>query len=197
MSTRLIVGLGNPGPEYAATRHNVGFRVVDRLAERHHLPGWKRRGNRLETAGAVAGRDVTLLKPLTYMNRSGEALAARARAEPLEPRELLVVFDELALPLGRIRLRPSGSDGGHNGMRSLIARLGTGDFPRLRVGIAPVDADGGAMQVEDGADYVLAPFRRNERSAIEDAIDRAADAIECVLAESLSGAMNRFNVNTT
>jgi len=195
LATRLIVGLGNPGPEYAATRHNVGFRVVDLLAERHRLPGWKRHGNRLETSGTVEGQSVVLLKPLTYMNRSGEALAARGRKEPLELREILVCFDDLALPLGRLRLRPSGSDGGHNGMRSLIARLGTGDFPRLRVGIAPVDEDGGAMQVEDGADFVLAPFRRNERSAIEDAIERAADAIECVLAESLSGAMNRFNVN--
>ncbi len=172
----------------------MGFRVVDLLVERHRLPGWKRHGNRLETAGTVAGAPVVLLKPITYMNRSGEALAARAREEPIEPHEMLVCFDDLALPLGRLRLRPSGSDGGHNGMRSLLARLGTGDFPRLRVGIAPPDEDGHAIQVPDGADFVLDPFRRSERDTIEEAIARAADAIECVLAEGLTGAMNRFNV---
>ncbi len=171
----------------------MGFRVVDLLAERHGLPAWKRRGNRLETSGRVVGEAVVLLKPVTYMNRSGEALAARAREEPLEPGELLVCFDDLALPLGRLRLRPSGSDGGHNGMRSLIARLGSGDFPRLRVGIAPVDDEGRAVQVPDGADFVLAPFRKSERTEIEEAIERAADAVEYTVREGLVPAMNRFN----
>lgn len=187
------MGLGNPGPEYAATRHNVGFEVVDRLARRHALPGWRRHGNRLETAGPVAGAAVVLLKPITYMNRSGEAVAGRLREEPFGPEELLVVYDDVALPLGKLRLRPGGSDGGHNGMRSLIARLDSEAFPRLRVGIAPVDADGRAVQVEDGADFVLSSFRRSEQTIIAEAIERAADAVECALAEGLTTAMNRFN----
>jgi peptidyl-tRNA hydrolase, PTH1 family len=187
------VGLGNPGPEYAATRHNVGFEIVDRLARRHGLPGWRRHGNRLEAAGPVAGAAVVLLKPLTYMNRSGEAVAARLREESFGPEELLVCYDDVALPLGKLRLRPSGSDGGHNGMRSLIARLGSEAFPRLRVGIAPVDADGRAVQVDDGADFVLSNFRRSEQPIIAEAIERAADAVECALAEGLTIAMNRFN----
>ena len=168
--------------------------MVDLVARRHALPGWKRRGNRLETSGTVAGEPVVLLKPLTYMNRSGEALAARGREEPFEPGELLVCYDEIALPLGRLRLRPGGTDAGHNGMRSLIARLGTGEFPRLRVGIAPADEDGQAVQVPDGADFVLSPFKKSERPVIEEAIERAADAVECAVGEGLTPAMNRFNV---
>lgn len=189
----MIAGLGNPGSEYAATRHNVGFRIVDRVAERQRLPGWRRRGNRLETAGSVAGREVSLVKPLTYMNHSGDALATLRREEPFDPEELLVCYDDLALPLAQLRLRPRGSHGGHKGMRSVIARLGTQEFPRLRVGIAPLDADGRALQVEDGTEFVLERFRRSERGAMEEAIDRAAEAVEVVIAEDLTTAMNRFN----
>lgn len=185
--------MGNPGPEYAATRHNVGFRIVDLLAERHRLPAWRRHGNRLQTAGVVSGRNVVLVKPLTYMNRSGEALAALCGEDPFELDELLVCFDELALPLGKVRLRPRGSDGGHNGMRSIIRKLGSREFPRLRVGIAPADEDGRAMRVGDGADFVLDDFRKPERSVIGEAIERAADAVECVLSEDLTIAMNRFH----
>jgi PTH1 family peptidyl-tRNA hydrolase len=170
--------------------------VVDLLARRHGLAAWRRHGNRLETSGSVAGKPVVLLKPLTYMNRSGEALAARLREEPIELDELLVCFDDIALPLGRLRLRPWGSDGGHNGMRSIIARLGSEEFPRLRVGIAPPDEEGRAARVEDNVDFVLAPFRRSERPVIGEAIERAADAIECALAEDLASAMNRFNATT-
>lgn len=122
------------------------------------------------------------------MNRSGEALAALRRAEPFELDELLVCYDELALPLGRLRLRPGGSDAGHNGVRSLIDRLGGQAFPRLRVGIAPLSGS-----VRDGAAFVLRGFRRGERSTIADAIERAADAVEVTLGEGLEAAMNRYN----
>jgi PTH1 family peptidyl-tRNA hydrolase len=180
--------LGNPGSEYEATRHNVGYRIVDRLAGRHALPDWVRQGTRLQTAGTIAGESVILIRPLTFMNRSGRSLAALYRETGFTVEELLVCFDDIALPLGRLRIRPSGSAGGHNGMRSIIEHLGTEEFPRLRVGVFP---ESGA--VDDAAEFVLRPFRRRERSVIDDAIERAVDAIECVLSEDLTTAMNRYN----
>lgn len=165
----------------------MGFRVLDRLAGRHRL-AWSRRGDRLEATGRIAGRETLLVKPLTYMNLSGRALAALDREAPFEPDELLVCYDDIDLPLGRIRIRPSGSHGGHNGMRSIIERLGTSGFPRLRVGIFP--ESGG---IRDAAEYVLRPFREKERPEIDLAEERAADAVECALAEGLTIAMNRYN----
>lgn len=163
----------------------MGFRIVDRLAVRHRLPKWRRLGGRYETAGAIRGRPVLLVKPLTYMNRSGQALAALAREEPFEPAELLVCYDDFALPLGRIRIRPGGSHGGHNGMRSIVDRLGTSEIARLRVGVG---ASG-----PDASEHVLTPFRRSERPVIDEAEERAADAVECALADDLIAAMNRYN----
>lgn len=162
--------------------------MVERLAAAHRLPDWERRETRLETTGRVAGRDVLLVEPLTYMNRSGEAIAALRRERPFELDELLVCYDDLDLPLGRIRIRPGGSAGTHNGMRSIVERLQTGAFPRVRVGIHPTS--GG---VRDAAEFVLRPFRRNEVEEMALAEARAADAIEVALAEGLDAAMNRFN----
>lgn len=155
---------------------------------RHDMPGWIRRGSRLEIAGRMAGHEILLVKPLTYMNRSGVALAALYREDPFEPAELLVCYDDLDLPLGRLRVRPSGGAGGHRGMRSIVERLGTRAFPRLRVGIAPLS--GG---VRDAAEFVLRPFRRSEYEEIDLAEERAGDAIECVVEEGIVAAMNRFN----
>lgn len=163
------------------------------MARRHGLPEWRRRGNRHQTAGTVAGQPVVLLKPLTYMNRSGEALAALGREEPFELDELLVCYDDFWLPLGRLRIRARGSHGGHNGMRSIIARMGSEEFPRLRAGVAPVDSEGRVIEPADSVAFVLEPFRRSERPVVEEVIERAADAIECALSEDLSTAMNRFN----
>lgn len=129
-----------------------------------------------------------LAKPLTFMNRSGLALAEIVPDEPFEPSQLLVCYDDLALPLGRLRIRRSGSHGGHNGLRSVIERLGTNEFPRLRVGVWP--ESGG---VANATDFVLEPFRKSERSIVEEAVERAADAVECLLAEGLTAAMNRYN----
>ncbi|HET9581339.1 MAG TPA: aminoacyl-tRNA hydrolase [Gemmatimonadota bacterium] len=182
------MGLGNPRPEYEATRHNVGFRVVDRLARGSGLPGWTRKGEWLQTGGVIDGASATLVKPLTWMNASGRALVALGREVPFEPEELLVCYDELALPLGRIRLRASGSHGGHNGMRSIIEHLGTEKVPRLRVGIFPESGGTG-----DPTEFVLRPFRRREEPVIEEAIARAVDAVACAVAEGLTTAMNRFN----
>ena len=194
--TRVIAGLGNPGPDYATTRHNVGFRIVEILARRHRLPEWRRRGNRLQTAGTVAGRQVIVIKALTYMNRSGEALTALGREEAYELGELLVCYDDFWLPLGRIRIRPGGTHGGHNGMRSVIRRLGSEEIPRLRLGVAQVDAEGRLIEPADTTDFVLEEFDRDESPVIEEAIERAADAVECVLADGLMTAMNRFNATS-
>jgi PTH1 family peptidyl-tRNA hydrolase len=180
--------LGNPGPEYEATRHNVGFRVVERLARERRLAEWKRTGERLETRGAIDGVRVTLVKPLTWMNASGRALAALAREAPFEPEEILVCYDELALPLGRLRLRASGSHAGHNGMRSVLEHLGSEQVPRLRLGIHPESGGTG-----DPTEFVLRPFRRREEPVIDEAIARGVDAVSCVVTEGLIAAMNRFN----
>jgi peptidyl-tRNA hydrolase, PTH1 family len=180
--------LGNPGPEYEATRHNVGFRVVERLAREGRLPGWTRTGEWLETRGAIDGVSVTLVKPLTWMNASGRALAVLAREDPFEPEEILVCYDELALPLGKLRLRPSGSHGGHNGMRSVLEHLGSEKVPRLRVGILPESGGTG-----DPTEFVLRPFRRREEPVIEEAVARGVDAVTCAVTEGLITAMNRFN----
>lgn len=180
--------MGNPGPEYEATRHNVGFRVVERLAREQRLPEWKRRGERLQTRGAIDGVEVTLVKPLTWMNASGRALAALAREAAFEPEEILVCYDELALPLGKLRLRASGSHGGHNGMRSVLEHLGSERVPRLRVGIFPESGGTG-----DPTEFVLRPFHRREEPVIDEAVARGVDAVTCAVTEGLITAMNRFN----
>ena len=143
---------------------------------------------RTEARAVVEGREVALVKPMTWMNRSGIAVAGLRDSLECEPDEILVCYDELALPLGRIRLRPRGTHGGHNGMRSIIDHLGTTEFPRLRVGIAPETGI-----VDDGSEFVLAPFTRKERPIAEEAAVRAADAVHCAVTEDLLTAMNRFN----
>jgi PTH1 family peptidyl-tRNA hydrolase len=161
---------------------------VDGLVARWKAGRWLRAGSRSETHAVVDGREITLVKPMTWMNRSGAAVAGLRDELACEPNEILVCFDELALPLGKVRLRPRGSHGGHNGMRSIIDRLGTTEFPRLRVGIAPL-----SVTVEDGSDFVLSPFTREERPLAEEAAVRAADAVHCAVTEGLLTAMNRYN----
>jgi peptidyl-tRNA hydrolase, PTH1 family len=182
---KLIVGLGNPGRDYAGTRHNVGFEVVDVLAKRLHTRIAKRMGRALIARVNTPGGEIILMKPQTFMNLSGDAVAYLARREKIEPSEILVIYDDMALPIGRIRMRPQGSAGGHNGMKSMIARLGTDEFPRLRVGI------GSARH--EAIEHVLSRFHPQEKRAIHDSIMRAADAAEAILAEGLEAAMNRFN----
>lgn len=161
---------------------------MDRLAGRWKADRWRRSGERSQTRATVAGREIALIKPMTWMNRSGNAVRALRDSLECEPEQILVCYDELALALGRIRLRPSGSHGGHNGMRSIIDRLGTTEFPRLRVGIGPESGE-----VDDASDFVLSPFKRSERPLAEEAAVRAADAVECAVTEDLLTAMNRFN----
>jgi len=183
---KLIVGLGNPGAEYAGTRHNAGFMAVERLAARHGLTGPRARFHGAVLEGPIAGHKCMLLEPTTYMNRSGRAVAGAAAFYKLEPRDLLILVDDVALPCGRIRLRASGSAGGHNGLTDIQKALGTREYPRLRIGIDP---PGRAPQV----DYVLGRFSPEQRAALDPALDRACDAVECWVREGIEAAMTRYN----
>jgi len=182
---RLILGLGNPGERYAETRHNLGFRVVEELA--------RRRGLRLVDGACgsrmAEGPGLILAAPQTYMNRSGYAARCFAEHRGVAPQDLLVVYDDVALPLGRLRLRPSGSPGGHRGMESILENLGSAEVPRLRLGIAPVEEPVGEALEE----YVLATFSPSELETVQSMVVRAADAVECWLADGPQVAMNRFN----
>ena len=180
---RLIAGLGNPGPEYAGTRHNVGFLVVDRLAEQFGL-AWERL-TKWDAVLAQCG-EVFLLKPMSFMNRSGHPLFAIAQFYKIDPAEILVVLDDLALPLGRLRLRAGGGSGSHNGLESIIVQFGTEEIPRLRIGIGAAPRDG-------GVDYVLSRFFEEEKPLVRSTIDRAAEAVKCAIDNGLVSAMNTFN----
>ncbi len=182
----LVVGLGNPGPEYAHTRHNIGFMVVEALARRYGATFRPSRQARAEVAEIrIDDERVVLVKPLTYMNLSGEAVRPLLQWYRLTPDRLLVVYDDLDLPFGRLRIRPRGSSGGHGGMRSIIEHLGTEAFPRLRIGIGrPV----GPARV-----YVLQPFTPEEQAQVPAIIERAVQAVETIIREGLEAAMNRFN----
>ncbi|HTC24508.1 MAG TPA: aminoacyl-tRNA hydrolase [Gemmatimonadales bacterium] len=186
------MGLGNPGSEYANTRHNAGFRLADHLAERWHF-GTFRRGERArEVAGVVAGHDVKILKPQTYMNRSGAALASLRALPTFDPaHHLLVLVDDVALPVGRFRLRGAGSAGGHNGLKSIEGSLQRQDYPRLRIGVGAKPPD-----IGDLADWVLSELEPEERDAIETLLDPMAEAVECWLEEGIERAMSRFNPAT-
>lgn len=187
-SPALVIGLGNPGAEYARHRHNVGFQVVDALARAHGLAFSRAKLARAQVAqGRIAGRRVILAKPQTFMNRSGQAVGRLARWHSVPPQQILIVYDELDLPLGRLRLRPEGGAGGHNGMRSIIEALGSQEFPRLRVGI---NRPPGKM---DPADYVLHPFSPEEAEIIAPVIEQAVAAIETWLAKGIVAAMDRYN----
>lgn len=184
----LIVGLGNPGERYVRTRHNIGFRSVDTLAERHGLTFRPQRANSQLAEGNIHGQRVVLAKPQTYMNLSGQAVVALCNWYKIDPaRELLVIYDDLDLPFAKLRIRERGSAGTHNGMRSIVAQLGTTEFPRLRVGIGQPP---GKMAA---ADYVLGRFTPDEEAALPDLLGRIADAVEVILREGLTTAMNRYN----
>jgi PTH1 family peptidyl-tRNA hydrolase len=189
----LIVGLGNPGQEYRETRHNVGFMVADELARRHRLTWAMAPGQVPETfvAKRFGAPSWMVAKPLTYMNRSGEAVAALARYYDIEPADLLIVVDEVALPFARLRARASGSAGGHNGLKSVIAALGSNEFPRLRLGVGRGDAR------RDLADHVLAKFEKGERADLETFIARAADAAEMFAVADIGQVMNTYNPDPT
>jgi PTH1 family peptidyl-tRNA hydrolase len=183
----LVVGLGNPGAEYAETRHNVGFQVVDRLAAKLRLHFTERRAQSLVARGQARGEPLLLAKPQTYMNLSGQAVRKLVVEFRLPLGRLLVVYEDFDLPLGAIRIRPGGGPGTHNGMRSIVAELGRTDFPRLRVGVGPLP------EGVDPANFVLTPFAPVERAVAAAAIEQAGDCVLTIVFQGLETAMNRCN----
>lgn len=197
---QLIVGLGNPGAKYRHTRHNIGFMIADATAERTRLRlsagraasskwmAWLKRQDLAESGqGTYQGHAFTLIKSLTFMNRSGEAVAHYVRALNLEVQDILVIFDDISLPVGTVRLRKKGGAGGHNGVQSIIDHLGTADFPRLRFGV------GSDFERGEQVDYVLSPFAPDEQEVVEAAITQATDAVLTLVGEGIDIAMNRYN----
>jgi PTH1 family peptidyl-tRNA hydrolase len=191
---KLIVGLGNPGPEYAFTPHNAGFLAIDRIAEDRGAMVVNRRSKALTGKAVIAGEECLLVKPETFMNLSGLAVAPLVKEYGLDPaKDLIVLYDELAFPLGELRLRPNGSSNGHNGVKSITAVLGTEDWIRIRIGVGkPVLPDGREIKA-GGKDYLLTPMRKAELAVMDEVLDCAARAVEMVVGEGIAAAMNRFN----
>lgn len=185
---KLIVGLGNPGAQYAGTRHNVGFDVIELLANRHNIPVTKRDFKAVYGEGIIEGERALLVRPMTYMNLSGEAVGALARFYKIASADVIVILDDIALAVGRLRLRMQGSDGGHNGLANIIAHLNTQQIPRIRVGV-------GMPRSGEMIGHVLARFRKEELPLMQEAYLRSAEAVECALAEGFEKAMNRFNLS--
>ncbi len=182
----LIVGLGNPGEAYENTPHNLGFMVIDRLAGSHAIRVSRKENTSFVGLGAVGGRSLALAKPQTYMNLSGPAVRGLLERYELKPDRLIVVYDELDLPWGSLRIRMKGSAAGHKGVKSLIGSLGTNEFTRVRLGISPGNP-------VEGEKFVLAPFKRAQKQDVEETVGRAADAVEFILAEGAAQAMTKYN----
>ncbi|MFQ6028378.1 MAG: aminoacyl-tRNA hydrolase [Dehalococcoidia bacterium] len=185
---KIIVGLGNPGDRYHHSRHNIGFRCIDLMARQWEIRLSERRAKAVLGRGNHLGQDVVLAKPRTFMNNSGEAVEYLLTRLAATPADLLVIYDEMDLPVGKLRLRPSGSTAGHNGMRSILQALRTPDFPRIRVGIGHPETKGDRI-----ISHVLTRFSEEEAPIIADAVQRVAQAVDCMLEESIEVAMNNFN----
>ena len=186
-SVMIIVGLGNPGPKYSGTRHNIGFQCIDRMAKRWGIEVSERRAKAVLGKGSYRGQNVVLAKPRTFMNHSGEGLRYLLARFSAVPANLLVIYDEMALPMGKLRLRSTGSDAGHNGIRSIIDSLNTVEFPRLRIGIGRPDPESNYVT------HVLDRFSQEDQTIIDEVVDRVILATECIIEESLERAMNKFN----
>ena len=184
----LLVGLGNPGGRYELTRHNVGFMVADQLAERHHIPIQKLKHKALTNTFTLGEEKVLLMKPVTFMNLSGESVGEAARFYQVPADHVLVISDDISLPLGKLRFRLGGSAGGHNGLKSIIQHLGTDQFPRLKVGVGEKPHPD-----YDMADWVLSKFTGEDQKVILAAVDRAADGVECFLTQGPGRAMATYN----
>lgn len=188
---KLIVGLGNPGSDYRETRHNIGFMVADVLVDRwRHADRWREKFEALQIKHLVGDEPVVLMKPLTFMNLSGQAVQATAGFYKIEPADVFIVTDDVALPLGRLRARREGGAGGHNGLKSVIQHLGTQAFPRMRVGVGRGEGD------RDLSDHVLGRFDASERDTVSAAVLRAADATELFISGGIERVMNAFNAAT-
>ncbi len=183
----LVAGLGNPGEQYAATPHNLGFLVVDRLAARHSIRVTRKECQALVGQGNIGGKTVLLAKPQTFMNLSGLAVKPLLEKNEIAVTDMLLVYDELDLPWGSVRVKPKGSPAGHNGAIDVIAKLGTQQVPRLRLGVHP------GHQITSGVDYLLSRFTRRQTETLDEFIDLAADAAESIIAEGVEKSMTKFN----
>ena len=183
----LVAGLGNPGEEYACTPHNLGFLTVDRLAERHGIRVTRKDSKSLTGVGEIDGHPVMLAKPQTFMNLSGTAVAPLMQKHSVDPSQLVVVYDELDLPWTALRIKPKGSAAGHKGMQSVIGSLHTSDLVRVRLGIHP------GHPLRDGAEFVLAPFKRSQMKELEELVDYGAGAVRSIIAEGVVMAMTKYN----
>ncbi len=190
---KLIVGLGNPGPEYEFTPHNAGFLAVDRIAQLCDVQIANRRAKALTVRSKLAGQDVLLAKPQTYMNESGVSVAALLRELELGVEDLIVLYDELAIPLGTLRIRERGSAAGHNGVKSISAMLGTEEWTRIRIGIGRPPLESGRAVKAGGKDFLLTPMRKQGLAELDEVLDQAVRVVEAVLTQGVKAAMNQFN----
>ena len=190
---KLIVGLGNPGPEYAFTPHNAGFLAVDRIAAICDVQIANRRARALTAKARLAGHDVLLAKPETYMNLSGLSIAALLHELELGTEDLIVLYDELAIPLGTLRIRERGSAGGHNGVKSISAALGTEEWLRIRIGVGKPPLESGREVKAGGTDFLLSPMRKAELNVLDEVLDQAVRAVETILTKDVRTAMQEFN----
>lgn len=191
---KLIVGLGNPGPEYTFTPHNAGFLAIDRIAEDRGAAVVNRRGRALTGKVVIAGQECLLVKPETFMNLSGLAVAALVQEFGLVAKsDVIVLYDELAFPLGRVKLSANGSSNGHNGVKSVTGSLGSEDWIRVRIGVGRGTAPDGRAIRAGGTEYLLQPLRKGDLATLDEALDRAAEAVETIVARGIAEAMNQFN----
>lgn len=184
---KLIAGLGNPTAKYENTRHNVGFAVIDELVDQYNIPLDVIKHKGMYGKGKIEGQTVILLKPMTYMNLSGESIMEVAKYFKIPPEDIIVIYDDINLDVGRLRIREKGSAGGHNGIKNIIARLGTEEFPRVRIGVGMKPAR------MDLADYVLSHFSEDEQALMNQGYERACEAVKLMLADDIAGAMNQYN----
>ncbi len=184
---KLIIGLGNPGRDYAGTRHNIGFGVITRISEQYQIPLGSREHKAVCGKGFVGGEKVLLAQPQTFMNLSGESVRSLADYYKVEPEDIIVAYDDIDLEVGQIRIRRKGSAGGHNGIKSIISHLGTNEFPRVKIGV------GAKPQGGDLARHVLGRFSREEEKKMGEVLDVAVQAVETIVSEDIESAMNRFN----
>lgn len=187
---KLIVGLGNPGKEYALSRHNIGFRCLDYFAREHGIEVSRKKAKALVGDGRIGNEKVILAKPQTFMNNSGESVVTLLQQNGVEPADMVVVYDDMDLPLGRVRVRPGGGAGGHHGIESIISLTGTAEFTRIRVGIG---RPGPAGEQRDSVGYVLGRFHSDEEKDVEDAITRVSKILKTIILNGLDRAMNEFN----
>ena len=191
---KLIIGLGNPGRNYALNRHNLGFQCVNFIAKKHSIPVKQIQCQSKIGKGMIAGTEIILAKPRTYVNNSGDAVAALMKKHHVSVEDIVIIYDDLDLPSGKIRIRPGGNSGGHKGIKSIISVLGHRDFCRIKIGIGrPVADEEDEIEESDIVDYVLSDFSSGEQEKIYTALKIAAEAVECIITDGVTAAMNKYN----